>query len=145
MCFFCLKEAHSNNDKSKVLCTGCNRYCFNNQCLIDHSISVCLAVYKCIRCNKIVKREEEDRHQCGYEQCRNCKEIVHINTHKCYMLRKNAKGGRCSEGCTKCSVNKTCIINSDVDIPVIVKKNYRKLILETHPDKGGDKYKFARI
>src|SRR6266576_816841 len=141
-CVFYMKEEHTNINKKKVLCKAYNRYCFNNQCLIDYSISVCLDVYKCIKCNKIVKRGEGDNHRCGYEKFKNYKEMTHISSYKCYMLRKNAKGGRCSEGCKKCTIIDTCNLVNRLEK---LKENYRKLILRNHPDKGGDKQNFVKI
>jgi hypothetical protein len=35
-------------------CEKCNRYCFNQECLQNHS-EVCERFHKCLKCNKILK------------------------------------------------------------------------------------------
>ena len=141
-CVLCMKEQHATESKCKLFCKKCNRYCFNKECLTEHSVTVCPTVYKCIKCCKIVNRSNE--HKCGFENCKNCKNEVEITKHRCYMLSKKQKGGRCEEGCSKCFKPTTCIANT-LDTVTIVKDNYRKLILEHHPDKGGDKLKFQEV
>lgn len=59
-----------------------------------HEFSTCYVFYKCNVCNRLCLKE--NNHKCGYSKCFNCKEVVETTTHKCYMLRKFAKGGRCA-------------------------------------------------
>jgi len=92
---------HLSSTKNRIYCEKCNRYCFNQECLDNHNY-ICEYVYKCIECNKIVLRNKE--HDCGYSECRNCKQEVKINEHQCYMQRRISKGGKCidRDDCYKC-------------------------------------------
>ena len=105
LCPLCRDEQHDLSTKSKRYCPKCNRYCYNEQCLNKH---LCDTVYKCRECGKLVTRALANEHACGHEKCPNCKETVETATHRCYMLEKRAKGGRCAEGCQKCKENKKC-------------------------------------
>ncbi|EFA13061.1 hypothetical protein TcasGA2_TC012937 [Tribolium castaneum] len=118
ICILCLKPKHKEESKQRIYCEKCNRYCFNQECLSNHS-GVCEEFHKCLKCNKILKRgdkkmvdegkkmieegneiiEEGDNnkgtHRCGWEKCRNCYKEVEILEHKCYMQWKRQKGGIC--------------------------------------------------
>ncbi|XP_072377781.1 uncharacterized protein [Diabrotica undecimpunctata] len=107
LCTICKHPEHDLTTKSKVLCKDCNRYCYNNECLRNHT-EACKEVFKCDKCNKLCKRDKE--HVCGYSMCRNCNTFVEIATHQCYMMRKPAKGGVCTVACT-CN-NRSSVINS---------------------------------
>jgi len=66
------------------------------------------------------------------------------------MLNKSFTGGRCEQGCPKCAPPRiieiwgdsievdvhNCIIDN-CDVAKTVKTSFCKLILRTHPDKGG--------
>ncbi|XP_072400453.1 uncharacterized protein [Diabrotica undecimpunctata] len=111
LCTICRQPEHAI--QNKILCKNCNRYCYNDECLANHT-EVCKEVFKCTTCNKICKRE--NRHECGYSMCRNCNTFVEIATHQCYMMKKPAKGGVCTNPC-ECNsrsneVNKGCQYNT---------------------------------
>ena len=101
-CPLCKKPDHLQNTMAKIFCNNCNRYCFNEQCLIDHSESVCTTEFKCPECSTFLKRGNAFLHMCGYSKCKNCDKEVEVNTHKCYMVNKVAKGGKCVVGCKNC-------------------------------------------
>jgi hypothetical protein len=143
ICLLCMREEHNPSTKKKVFCRDCNRYCYNSECFTEHEFSVCYVVYKCLDCNKICLRENE--HRCGFSKCFNCNEIVEISNHKCYMLKKSGKGGRCAQGCRNCAPSSKCIVEDNDNLVKIVKKNYRRLVLKNHPDKGGDKSEFQNV
>jgi hypothetical protein len=70
--------------------------------LVENHSEVCEKFYKCLNCNKILKRnkklvdeEGNKEHMCGWEKCRNCHKEVEILSHKCYMQWKRQKGGIC--------------------------------------------------
>jgi hypothetical protein len=107
MCIMCFKSKHEEdlakraehqpkaNTKQRIYCEKCNRYCFNQECLENHS-EVCEKFYKCFNCNKILKRndwrsqsrgkaddtmadeEGNKEHRCGWEKFRNCHKEVEI-------------------------------------------------------------------
>jgi hypothetical protein len=140
VCPLCMKEEHSPESVKKIYCTECNRYCCNNQCLLDHETDTCLVVFKCKMCSKLVQRSCTYEHKCGYEKCKNCGQVVEIAVHKCFMMNRKAKGGRCNvKNCCNCDVHipTPCIVD-DTDVKRIVGKNYRQLSLKIHPDKGGN-------
>jgi len=67
VCKLCARPQHSQDEKNKIYCEKCNRYCFNQNCFNNHN-DVCKETYKCRNCNKIKLREEY--HMCGYSPCR---------------------------------------------------------------------------
>ena len=112
VCPLCMKGIHAVEDKNKIYCNNCNRYCYNNTCFRDHSLVVCPAVFKCSKCSKLIRRDSFSTHKCGFTKCFNCLEIVKTGNHQCYMLSKNPKGGKCGS-CKNCDVkgvveNKNC-------------------------------------
>ena len=80
-----------------------------------------------------------------------CKNLD-LRHHKCFMQLKRQKGGRCTFGCMNCAPPKfieqdietiednitehDCIVNQ-CDVTTLARKNYKKLILTRHSDKGG--------
>ena len=104
VCGLCMKEAHDPSTKDNIFCFNCNRYCYNQQCLRDHGVSVCAAVFKCPQCSKFLRRDSVRKHKCGSSKCFNCDSIVETGNHKCYMLNKVPKGGKWGS-CKNCDVN----------------------------------------
>lgn len=96
VCNLCKKPAHSEDEKNKIYCEVCNRYCYNQDCL-DHHESACKEIYKCRGCNMILSRSKE--HKCGYSFCFNCMEPCKTNEHQCYIQNKQQNGGRCDSLC----------------------------------------------
>jgi hypothetical protein len=90
LCVTCGSLAHAGN-KSAKYCNECNRYCYNEECFEQHKKEVCQTVYKCLQCNKIIKRNEETEHKCGYEICVNCEREVETKIQLCYMQWKWVK------------------------------------------------------
>ena len=101
VCLLCKKPSHSIEDKNKIYCKECNRYCYNQACL-DHHNKVCKEVYKCNGCNMILLRTKE--HKCGYSFCYNCMETDKTGEHQCYIQTKRQKGGKCDLLCV-CNTN----------------------------------------
>nr|XP_015840192.1 PREDICTED: uncharacterized protein LOC107399050 [Tribolium castaneum] len=58
ICILCLKPKHEEGSKQRIYCEKCNRYCFNQECLENHS-EVCERFHKCLKCNKILKRGDK--------------------------------------------------------------------------------------
>ncbi|XP_068905936.1 putative leucine-rich repeat-containing protein DDB_G0290503 isoform X1 [Tenebrio molitor] len=56
MCLMCFNPKHEED--SRIYCEKCNRYCFNQECLENHS-EVCERFHKCLNCNKILKRGDK--------------------------------------------------------------------------------------
>jgi hypothetical protein len=105
ICVMCFKSNHKEDSSKRIYCEKCNRYCFNQECLENHS-EVCERFHKCLKCNKILKRGDKmieegnnkkgsKEHRCGWEKCRNCYKEVEILKHKRYMQSKRQKGGIC--------------------------------------------------
>ncbi|KAK7590294.1 hypothetical protein V9T40_001907 [Parthenolecanium corni] len=105
VCNMCMKAEHPKYKKDKIFCHVCNRYAFNQECLLDHGISVCAASFKCPKCSKIIKRSNFSKHKCGFTLCMNCKEVVEKKKHECFMLKKVPKGNVC--GCKRCTPGST--------------------------------------
>ncbi|CAH1382855.1 unnamed protein product, partial [Tenebrio molitor] len=57
ICIMCFKSITKKTAK-RIYCEKCNRYCFNQECLQNHS-EVCEQFYKCLNCNKILKRRDK--------------------------------------------------------------------------------------
>ena len=100
-CFACFKKGKCNGSQQQ--CPDCNRTFFGKACFDEHKRNratkpgkvdtVCASVQKCELCCRTIT--DIDGHVCGYKECSNCKEKCEASTHKCYMLRKWAKGGNC--------------------------------------------------
>jgi hypothetical protein len=54
----CFNPKHEEDSKQRIYCEKCNRYCFNQECLENHS-EVCERFHKCLKCNKILKRGDK--------------------------------------------------------------------------------------
>ncbi|KAJ3640351.1 hypothetical protein Zmor_003655 [Zophobas morio] len=50
----CFKSNHKEDSGKRIYIEKCNRYCFNQECLENHS-EVCERFHKCLKCNKILK------------------------------------------------------------------------------------------
>lgn len=118
LCTVCKKAKHDICTRDKILCNKCNRFCYNQECLPNHT-SNCEVIYKCPNCNKLCDRNKY--HICGTSLCRNCNKFVTTANHQCYMVRKNAKGGICTVPCicNECSdvINQGC--RRDRKVPFI--------------------------
>ncbi|EFA13170.1 hypothetical protein TcasGA2_TC001811 [Tribolium castaneum] len=57
-CLMCFNPKHEEDSKQRIYCEKCNRYCFNQECLENHS-EVCERFHKCLKCNKILKRGDK--------------------------------------------------------------------------------------
>ena len=55
---------------------------------------VCEIVQKCLECKRTVSGLKQ--HICGHATCSNCKEYCDPQTHQCYMLPVETKGGACT-------------------------------------------------
>jgi hypothetical protein len=44
ICILCLKPKHKEESKQRIYCEKCNRYCFNQECLENHS-EVCGSIF----------------------------------------------------------------------------------------------------
>jgi hypothetical protein len=58
ICVMCFKSNHKEDSSKRIYCEKCNRYCFNQKCLENHS-EVCERFHKCLKCNKILKRGDK--------------------------------------------------------------------------------------
>ena len=104
-CLSCFKTEQHNGET--VVCGQCNRTFFGKKCYDEHLRNrskgekrsvVCELVQKCLE--RVVSGLKE--HKCGYATCSNCKLYCDPQTHKCYMLPVETKGGACTRG-TSCT------------------------------------------
>jgi hypothetical protein len=58
ICVMCFKSNHKEDSSKRIYCEKCNRYCFNQECLENHS-EVCERFHKCLKCNKTLKRGDK--------------------------------------------------------------------------------------
>ena len=90
-----------------INCNSCHRSFFGQDCFDEHkrnrgkSDVVCEKVVKCLHCERTITVKD---HICGYSTCSNCKSYCNMKSHKCYMTKKQCKGGNC----TGCSPDKKC-------------------------------------
>ena len=100
-CLACFKtEKHTGG---KIICNKCNRTFFGQKCYDEHLRNrskgekrdvVCEIVQKCLECKRTVSGLKQ--HICGHATCINCKEYCDPQTHQCYMLPVETKGGACT-------------------------------------------------
>jgi hypothetical protein len=103
MCLMCFKPKHEENSAKRIYCEKCNRYCFNQECLANHS-EVCERFYKCLKCNKILKRGDKmvDEGKKMIEEGNNKKgnQIIKKGNK---MIEEGSKEHRCGwEKCRNC-------------------------------------------
>ena len=91
--------AYQNKTTPKVLCHDCNRYFYGPQCLLNHKTmafsnrvttrqrkSVCESCRRCKECNVFCRSHQQVKHhKCGWMFCRNCKFMVNVEVHQCYI------------------------------------------------------------
>jgi len=150
---------HKGEDMKRILCVDCNRYCKNEKCMRFHKgDGICERFFRCKACGKLERSEFRFHHKCGIMRCKNCGEIVNALEHKCHMKMLASKGGRCIHKLCTCKggerkVEKVCeyetCIGSDLNKLIgTIKKNFRRLALQLHPDKNlptSDRYKFGQL
>ena len=100
-CLACFKtKQHIDN---AITCDKCNRTFFGKDCYDENLRNrskgekrdvVCELVQKCQQCRRTVT--DLTRNVCGYAICNNCKSYCDPQTHKCYMLPVETKGGACT-------------------------------------------------
>lgn len=99
-CNVCNGKKHSDEAIKNPIwkeCNSCFRYFFNEECFNNHKANkTCETIWKCIVCNKILLWKDNSPyiHTCGEKLCKNCNNTVPPG-HKCYMKRKQSKGGYC--------------------------------------------------
>ena len=108
-CIACFKYGLCRfNDVGIITCNDCNRQFFGKECYDEHKRNraatpngkidiVCEKVQKCLLCKRTVSTQvdEHETHVCGFSKCSNCLEYCDQSTHKCYMVKKWAKGSLC--------------------------------------------------
>ncbi|CAH1372355.1 unnamed protein product [Tenebrio molitor] len=99
----CVMCNHKEDPSKRIYCEKCNRYCFNQKCLENHS-EVCERFHKCLKCNKILKRGDKmvDEGKKMIEEGNNKKgnQIIK-NGNK--MIEEGSKEHRCGwEKCRNC-------------------------------------------
>ena len=119
-CIACFKFFQDGNKCSgeEIVCQSCNRSFFGEECFkehkrnrgkkneIDEIDSVCERVKKCPKCERVLtdrklyKKYVNDKvHICGYSECGNCKKYCDMHEHRCFMMKRNCKGGNCTGDC----------------------------------------------
>ena len=72
-------------------CKDCNRFFKNEECFNRHrddngpAKSLCRALVKCDKCQRVVIRASIDDHYCGKVRCSTCQMYVRPENHKCYL------------------------------------------------------------
>ncbi|KAJ3661573.1 hypothetical protein Zmor_005964 [Zophobas morio] len=108
----CFKSNHKEDSAKRIYCEKCNRYCFNQECLENHS-EVCERFHKCLKCNKIFKRgdklvdegkkmiEEGNRLICTKpKMVQKCNKIIERGNK---MIEEGSKEHKCGwEKCRNC-------------------------------------------
>lgn len=123
ICPLCKLPSHDLTSRDKKYCNECNRFCYNDTCLANHH-TVCSTVYKCTGCKKIISREKY--HKCGFSICHNCLKDVETASHKCFIQKKESKGGLCKIICecntNNAPLNKGCLYKESSKEPIICKE-----------------------
>ena len=105
-CLSCFTYSKDTKCEGKeIVCKKCNRKFYGKVCFKNHLRNrsktegktdiVCDTVKKCNDCSRIITGKYVGVHRYGYNECNNCGKYVG-NTHKCFMKRIKAKGGKCS-------------------------------------------------
>jgi len=124
---------------------------------------ICEKYFRCKECGKCEKSEHKFTHNYDLVRCRNCRVLVRASDHECHMKMLNVKGGKCTNEFCTCKKKsdssesgvekKTCkyekVFGTDLNKLIEnIKKNFRRLALKLHPDKGkptSDRYKFGEM
>lgn len=115
-CFTYNKINKCNGDE--IICEKCNRKFYGKKCFDNHlknrskvenkTDSVCQALKKCLKCEKIITGKYVIEHKCCYKECSNCGKYVN-NEHKCYLKKIKVKGGHCT-----IDINNPCKTNDSM-------------------------------
>ena len=85
-------------------CKDCNRFFKSEACFNRHkddtgpAKSLCCALVKCKKCQRIVTRASLRDHHCGKVRCSTCQKYVKPENHQCYLQPVKAKKTRTAEG-----------------------------------------------
>lgn len=105
LCQIC-KSTHEENIDWKYCdkCFRCflNKKCYDNHLEIVKNFSVCNTIWKCLKCKKNLLWEQyipalnniisnKKVHLCDHSECKNCKEYVNIDEHKCFIQNLNSQ------------------------------------------------------
>ena len=72
-------------------CKDCNRFFKSDECFNRHkddtgpAKSLCRALVKCGKCQRVVTRASINDHCCGKVRCSTCQMYVRRENHKCYL------------------------------------------------------------
>ena len=72
-------------------CKDCNRFFKSDECFNRHkddtgpAKSLCRALVKCGKCQRVVTRASINEHYCGKVRCSTCQMYVRPENHKCYL------------------------------------------------------------
>ena len=103
--------------KADVRCNECNRIFLSNTCYENHKKKKLCKYYKfCLVCKK---HFTEKNHICNHRKCKNCKDIVPITHHDCFIKPHNSE-----------------IINAEDNVPkIFIFYDFETFIQETNDEK----------
>ena len=90
-CRLCLSDCRDAAKKCYP-CQECHRTFKSKLCFENHKKTVCKKWFECKKCLKLVDRDggkvTPENHVCYTRKCPSCKEWVDMNTHQCYIQKK---------------------------------------------------------
>ena len=84
-------------------CKDCNRFFKSDECFNRHkddagpAKSLCHALIKCKKCQRVVTRASLRDHHCGKVRCSTCQKYVKPENHQCYLQPVKAKKRQTAE------------------------------------------------
>jgi hypothetical protein len=84
LCKFCFYDPPCDF-YNPIKCEKCNRVFANEKCFENHvqKTKICKVLRVCETCKKTLKAVKN--HICGFKKCKNCKDMVPISYHDCYV------------------------------------------------------------
>ncbi|PFX25087.1 hypothetical protein AWC38_SpisGene10309 [Stylophora pistillata] len=83
-------ECGPKQHQPTLLWTHCNRHFYDNSYMSLHcDKGLCASWIRCGICCKEFKPDKKESHRCYWSECRNCKEVVDLRTHQCFIQHFN--------------------------------------------------------
>ena len=88
-CHSCNRTAcpdYKRNGHPTLICDWCNCRFYGNNCFQHHlKTKQCQTHKTCIKCYAEYHVIKGKRHRCGFAACPSCKQVVHMQSHKCFI------------------------------------------------------------
>ena len=77
---------YKRDGQPTLICDWCHCRFYGNNCFQHHlKTKQCQSHKTCLKCHAEYHVIKGKRHRCGFSACPSCKQVVHMQSHKCFM------------------------------------------------------------